>query len=176
MEAASKLLAKGIHPTVISESFQKAATKSKEILQKISMPVKLTDRQSLLQSASTSLNSKVVSQHSSLLSPIAVDAVLKVIDPLTATNVDLRDIRLLKKLGFVFEILFFFSFIFLENVIFFRGTVDDTELIEGLVLDQKTSGYDGPKKIEKAKIGLIQFCISPPKTDVCIFFVAKIST
>jgi T-complex protein 1 subunit delta len=145
LEAASKLLAKGIHPTVISESFQKAATKSKEILQKISMPVKLTDRQSLLQSASTSLNSKVVSQHSSLLSPIAVDAVLKVIDPLTATNVDLRDIRLLKKLG---------------------GTVDDTELIEGLVLDQKTSGYDGPKKIEKAKIGLIQFCISPPKTDM----------
>ena len=145
LDAASKLLAKGIHPTVISESFQKAATKSKEILTKISIPVKLTDRQSLLQSASTSLNSKVVSQHSSLLSPLAVDAVLKVIDPLTATNVDLRDIKLLKKLG---------------------GTVEDTELIEGLVLDQKTSGYDGPKKIEKAKIGLIQFCISPPKTDV----------
>lgn len=148
LDAASKLLAKGIHPTVISESFQKAASKSKEILQKISIPVKLTDRQSLLQSASTSLNSKVVSQHSSLLSPIAVDAVLKVIDPLTATNVDLRDIKLLKKLG---------------------GTVDDTELIEGLVLDQKTSGYDGPKKIEKAKIALIQFCISPPKTDVNLF-------
>lgn len=107
--------------------------------------MKLTDRQSLLQSASTSLNSKVVSQHSSLLSPIAVDAVMKVIDPVTATNVDLRDIKLIKKLG---------------------GTVDDTELIEGLVLDQKTSGYDGPKKIEKAKIGLIQFCISPPKTDM----------
>lgn len=145
LEAAAKLLAKGIHPTVISESFQRAAAKSKEILQKISIPVQLTDRQSLLQSASTSLNSKVVSQHSSLLSPIAVDAVLKVIDPLTATNVDLRDIKLLKKLG---------------------GTVDDTELIDGLVLDQKTSGYDGPKKIEKAKIGLIQFCISPPKTDM----------
>jgi len=145
LEAASKLLGKGIHPTVISESFQKAATKSKEILQKRSMRVELTDRQSLLQSASTSLNSKVVSQHSSLLSPIAVDAVMKVIDPTTATNVDLRDIRILKKLG---------------------GTVDDTELIEGLVLDQKTSGYDGPKKIEKAKIGLIQFCISPPKTDM----------
>ena len=41
-------------------------------------PVDLTDRQSLLQSASTSLNSKVVSQHSSLLSPMAVDAVLEV--------------------------------------------------------------------------------------------------
>lgn len=145
LDASSKLLAKGIHPTIISESFQKAAAKSKEILTKISIPVKLTDRQSLLQSAATSLNSKVVSQHSSLLSPIAVDAVMRVIDPTTATNVDLRDIRLIKKLG---------------------GTVDDTELIDGLVLDQKTSGYEGPKKVEKAKIALIQFCISPPKTDM----------
>jgi T-complex protein 1 subunit delta len=145
LEAASKLLAKGIHPTMISESFQKASAKAREILQKMSIPVKLTDRQSLLQSASTSLNSKVVSQHSSLLSPLAVDAVMKVIDPLTATNVDLRDIKLIKKLG---------------------GTVDDTELIEGLVLDHKATGLDGPKKIEKAKIGLIQFCISPPKTDM----------
>jgi T-complex protein 1 subunit delta len=145
LEASSRLLGKGIHPTVISESFQKAAVKSKEILTKMSIPVKLTDRQSLLQSAATSLNSKVVSQHSNLLSPIAVDAVLRVIDPLTATNVDLRDIKLIKKLG---------------------GTIDDTELIDGLVLDQKTSGYDGPKKVEKAKIALIQFCISPPKTDM----------
>jgi T-complex protein 1 subunit delta len=149
LDAASKLLAKGIHPTVISESFQKAAAKSREILKSVSIPVQLTDRQSLLQSASTSLNSKVVSQHSNLLSPIAVDAVLKVIDPTVATNVDLRDIKLIKKLG---------------------GTIDDTELIEGLVLDQRTSGYDGPKKIEKAKIGLIQFCISPPKTDVIMNF------
>lgn len=147
LEAASKLLGKGIHPTVISESFQKAAAKSKEILQKISIPVKLTDRQSLLQSATTSLNSKVVSQHSNLLAPIAVDAVLKVIDPNVAVNVDLRDIKLIKKMG---------------------GTIDDTELIEGLVLDQKTSGYDGPKKVEKAKVGFIQFCISPPKTDVTL--------
>jgi T-complex protein 1 subunit delta len=107
LEASSKLLAKGIHPTVISESFQKASAKSKEILQKRSMRVELTDRQSLLQSASTSLNSKVVSQHSSLLSPIAVDAVMKVIDPTTATNVDLRDIRLLKKLGFTIFLLKF---------------------------------------------------------------------
>lgn len=65
----------------------------------MSIPVQLTDRQSLLQSASTSLNSKVVSQHSSLLAPIAVDAVLKVIDPLTANNVDLRDIKILTKIG-----------------------------------------------------------------------------
>lgn len=47
------------------------------------------------------------------------------------------------------------------------GTVEDTELIEGLVLEQKASHYaSGMSRVEKAKIGLIQFCISPPKTDV----------
>ena len=49
------------------------------------------------------------------------------------------------------------------------GTVDDTELVEGLVLDQRSAG-GGPTRVEKAKIGLIQFCISPPKTDVCFFY------
>lgn len=52
-----------------------------QILEEISTPVQLDNREQLIKSASTSLNSKVVSQHSSLLAPIAVDAVLKVIDP-----------------------------------------------------------------------------------------------
>lgn len=143
LDACTSLLEKGIHPTSISEAFQKAAVKSMEIIEGISTPVELSDRESLLKSASTSLNSKVVSQNSGTLSPIAVDAVLKVINPATATNVDLHDIKIVKKLG---------------------GTIEDTELIDGLVFTQKTSG--GPGKLEKAKIGLIQFCISPPKTDM----------
>jgi len=48
-----------------------------------------------------------------------------------------------------------------------RGTLEDTELIDGLVFNQRTAGSGGPTRIDKAKIGLIQFCISPPKTDVC---------
>ena len=49
----------------------------------------------------------------------------------------------------------------------YRGTVEDTELVEGLVLEQKVSHMaGGVTRVEKAKIGLIQFCISPPKTDV----------
>jgi len=44
------------------------------------------------------------------------------------------------------------------------GTVEDTELIDGLLLTQRVCV--GPKKVEKAKIALIQFCISPPKTDM----------
>ncbi|KAL3873339.1 hypothetical protein ACJMK2_036471 [Sinanodonta woodiana] len=145
MDACAKLLAKGIHPTSISEGFKKASVKSLEILEGLAIPLDLSDRETLLQSANTALSSKVVSQYSNVLSPIAVDAVLHVIDPAKATNVDLRDIRIFKKLG---------------------GTVEDTELVEGLVFDQKTHGATGPSKVEKAKVGLIQFCISPPKTDM----------
>ena len=60
LDAASGLLAKGIHPTVISESFQLAANKSAEILTEMSTPVELSDRESLIKIASTSLNSKVI--------------------------------------------------------------------------------------------------------------------
>lgn len=99
LEAAQKLMGRGIHPSTISESFQRAAVKAVEILTKMSTAVQLSDRESLLKPASTSLNSKVVSQYSNQLSPIAVDAVLKVIDPTKDTNVDLRDIRIIQKLG-----------------------------------------------------------------------------
>merc|ERR1712165_456900 len=143
LEASDRLLKKGLHPTSISEAFQKAATKSVEILTNMAIPVDLPDREKLLQSANTSLNSKVVSQHSSELSPIAVDAVLKVIDPSKDHSVNLGDIKIIKKLG---------------------GTVDDTELIEGLVFQEKAAG--NVKKVEKAKIGFIQFQVSPPKTDM----------
>jgi len=55
------------------------------------------------------------------------------------------------------------------------GTLEDTELVDGLVFSQKTAGAGGPKRVEKAKIGLIQFCISPPKTDVCCTNVLVLS-
>lgn len=44
--------------------------------------------------------------------------------------------------------------------------MEDTELINGLVFPQKLANVSGPKRLEKPKIGLIQFCISPPKTDM----------
>ena len=80
LNASSKLLCKGMHPTTISDAFHLAAQKATEIIEKMSRPVDLNDRNNLLKIASTSLNSKVVSQYSSVLSPIAVDAVLKIRD------------------------------------------------------------------------------------------------
>ncbi len=150
--AAERLLSKGIHPTIISESFQRAAFHAVKVLHDISVPISLTDRATLLKAASTSLSSKIVSQEPKL-APMAVDSVLKTIDPKSADNVDLRNVRILKKVG---------------------GVIDDSEMVDGLVLQQavvKSGG--GPTRIEKARIGLIQFQLSPPKPDVCSFLFAR---
>lgn len=147
LDACEKLLQKGLHPTAISDSFQRCARKAIQILHDMSTPIQLNDRDILVKSASTSLNSKVVSQQSSLLAPLAVEAVLKVIEPGRENAVDLKNIKVIRSLG---------------------GTVEDTELIDGLVFTCPLAGINAPKRIEKAKIGLIQFCISPPKTDVRI--------
>jgi T-complex protein 1 subunit delta len=60
LDASQKLLVKGIHPTTISESFQNAAAKACEILEGNASLLKLSDRETLLKSAATSLNSKVL--------------------------------------------------------------------------------------------------------------------
>ena len=72
--------------------------------------------------------------------------VLSVIDTTFATTVDLEAIKIVKQVG---------------------GTVDDTELVDGIVFAQgakKAAG--GPTRVENAKVGLIQFCLSAPKTDM----------
>ncbi|KXN67476.1 T-complex protein 1 [Conidiobolus coronatus NRRL 28638] len=144
--AAENMLNKGIHPTVVADAFKAAAEKTVEFLHEMSIPVDLSNRDLLLQSAHTSLNSKIVSQYSGLLAPIAVDSVLRIVDPAVDTTVDLNDIRIVKKVG---------------------GTIDDTELLEGLALTQnviKSAG--GPARVEKAKIALVQFQLSAPKPDM----------
>lgn len=101
LEACQKLLDKGIHPTVISDAFQKAAVKACEILETMSIPIEIEDTQKLIKIASTSLNSKVVSQYSDSLAPIAVQSVLDVVDLTNPYTVSLDDIRIVKKLGYV---------------------------------------------------------------------------
>jgi chaperonin GroEL (HSP60 family) len=88
---------------------------------------------------------QIVSQYSSTLAPIAVAAVTRLVTP-TSSNVDLRDIRIVKKVG---------------------GTIEDTELIDGVVLNQNVVvAAGGPTRIEKAKIAIVQFQLSAPKPDV----------
>uniref|UniRef100_A0A0N5BUM6 T-complex protein 1 subunit delta n=1 Tax=Strongyloides papillosus TaxID=174720 RepID=A0A0N5BUM6_STREA len=145
LDAAEKLLAMGIHPTVISDSFQTAAKEAQKILEDMAIPLDFNDNDKLVKLAKTSLNSKVVSNYSDVLAPMAVSAVKKIVDPQADDNCDISMIKIIKKLG---------------------ETVEESELIDGAIIDQKSMGHGGPTVIEKAKIGIIQFQISPPKTNI----------
>lgn len=136
LKACQELLNKGIHPAAISDGLQIAWKKAMEVIDEMSQSVDLNNRDQLIENAVTSLQSKVVNQHSDLLAPMAVDAVLRIIEKETADNVDLKDIHVSKKLG---------------------GTLEDSELIDGLVFtDNKISHMGGgPSRIEKAKIGIV---------------------
>lgn len=147
LDACGSLLTKGIHPTSIASAFKHAAEVAEKMLEDIAAPVDLNDREKLVNAVHTCLSSKVVSQNSDLLAPIAVDSVLGIMSDIDKdTNVDLRDIRMVEQIG---------------------GTVDDTELVDGLVFNKgSTKSAGGPTQIENAKIALIQFCLSAPKTDM----------
>jgi len=146
LQATQQLLDKGIHPTIITEAFQNAAIKAESILESISTPVNMDDRTDLINCVTTCLSSKVVSQNSSKLAPIAVDSVLAVMESPDSSVVDLADIKVVQQVG---------------------GTIDDTEMVNGMVFDKGASkAAGGPTSIKNAKIGLIQFQLSMPKTDM----------
>ena len=71
--AAEKMLQKGIHPTIIAESFLKASAKAVEFLTEISTPIDLSDRTMLIRAASTSLNSKVCCEFRFFLASLTHD-------------------------------------------------------------------------------------------------------
>jgi T-complex protein 1 subunit delta len=148
LQACQNLLERGIHPTTISEGYQLALTKALTILNSQSIQMTLENRSQLIGCVSTSLSSKVVSSSREVLAPLAVDAVMGIIDPKVDTNVDLRDIWITKKKG---------------------GTIEDSCIIKnGLVLptNRPRRKAGGPMKMRDAKIAVIQFCLSSPKTDI----------
>jgi T-complex protein 1 subunit delta len=146
LNACEMLLTKGIHPTAITEAFQMAAAKAEERLEEVAIPVDFDTPTQLIHTVNTCLSSKVISSNAAVLSPIAVDAVMNIIDKATATNVDLNDIKIVRQVG---------------------GTIDESELVQGVVFNKGVShAAGGPTRLENAKIGLCQFWLSAPKTDV----------
>lgn len=147
MAQCERLLEMGIHPTAVSDGFALALRKAIETLNSVATPVDLKDKEQLIQCVTTSLSSKVVSQNSSTLAPLAVDAVLKVCNPEVDRNVDLNNIKIVEKMG---------------------GTIDDIEMCEGILFGENKpiASAGGPTRVDGAKIAMIQFCLSAPKTDI----------
>jgi thermosome len=148
---AEELVEKKVHPTVIIDGYRKAADKALETLEKIAITVKPTDKESLKKVAMTSMASKLVAENREQLAEIVVEAVLDVAEKVgDEYRVDLDDIMVEKKPG---------------------ESVTDTKLIKGIVLDKEVVHPGMPKRVEKARIALLDMALEIKKTE----FDAKIN-
>ncbi|MAI01517.1 thermosome subunit beta [Nitrosopumilus sp.] len=143
---AEDLLKKDVHSSTIIEGFQAASEKVLEIYSQLSKKVEPDDKATLLKIASTSMQSKLISEDSSSLSKIVVDAILSI-----ATKkgdeyfVDLENIKVEKKPG---------------------GSIDDTQIVKGIVLDKEIVHSGMPTRIDNASIALINSALEIEKTEM----------
>jgi archaeal chaperonin len=151
LDKAEKLLDKDVHPTVIVDGYNKAAERAIEILDKISMPITEKDDTMLRQVAMTSMYSKgivIAKEHFADIAVRAVKQVSEKVDGKMKADIDL--IKIVKKHG--------------------RG-LEETELVKGIVIDKEISHAQMPKKIELARIALLNAKLEIEKTE----FDAKIN-
>ena len=145
IERAEELINKNVHPTVIVDGYRKSAFKSIEILNGIAMKVDGSNKEQLMKVAKTSMQTKLVSKDSVDLANIVVTAAQQVAETRNeSTKVDLDDIKVEKKAG---------------------GSIKDTKLIKGMVLDKEVVHGGMPKRVDNAKIALINSALEIEKTE-----------
>ena len=143
---AEDLLNKDVHASTIIDGYQAAADKALEIYSDLAKKIQPDDRASLLKIAVTSMQSKLISEDSDSLSKIIVDAILSITTKKGDDYfVDLENIKVEKKAG---------------------GSIDDTQIVKGIVLDKEIVHSGMPTKIEKAKIALVNSALEIEKTEL----------
>ena len=143
LEQAEYLLDKGLHPVRIADGFDAASECVVKHLAEISDTVEWSrdDTKALFDTANTTLGSKIVNRYRKQMATIATEAVLAVAD------LDRKDVN--------------FDLIKLEGKV--GGTLEDTKLIHGIVLDKEISHPQMPKEIKDAKMAILTCPFEPPK-------------
>ncbi|MEM3038087.1 MAG: thermosome subunit beta [Thermoplasmata archaeon] len=146
LKKAEALIEQNVHPTVIASGFRLAAQKAQEILTDIAIKITPDDKNKLKDIAMTAMISKSVSASREHLADIAVRAVLAVAEKKDGKfEVDQDNIQIVKKQG---------------------ASMEDTQLIEGIIVDKEVVHSGMPKKVEKAKIALIDSALEVKKTEI----------
>ena len=145
LEQAESLLLQDVHPTVIVDGYRKAATKAKQCLRDIADQVTANEKSVLLKIAKTAMQTKLVRKDSDQLADIVVKAILAAAkkDGKNFT-VDIDDIKVEKKAG---------------------GSIPDSSILRGIVLDKEVVHSGMPKKVNQAKIALINTALEISKTE-----------
>ena len=154
LEKAEELINNKVHPTVIVEGYRKSAEKAIELLKEIAEKINPTDKEYLKKIATTSMSSKLTSTNSPELSNVVMNAVLSILEEFGESNnkkfkVDIDNIKIEKP----------------------GGSIGDTKLINGIVLDKEVVHGGMPKRIENAKVVLLNCPLEIEKTE----FDAKIN-
>ena len=151
LNKAEKLLDQEVHPTVIVEGYKKASDKALEILEGLSIPIDSKDEKMLMRVAMTSMGTKAQSESRDHFANLAVKAVSQIAEERggkTVADIDL--IKVLKKKG---------------------ESMEESELVRGIVVDKEVSHAQMPKQVKNAKIALLNAKIEIEKTE----FDAKIN-
>jgi thermosome len=144
LKKAEDLLDQGVHPTLIATGYRLAAEKAYDILDGIAGDISSDDTETLRKIAATSMTGKGAEFAKVMLTNLTVDAV-RTITEKGVKEIDIDHIKLEKKVG---------------------GSTEDTELISGMVIDKERVHTGMPKKVEKAKIALINSAFEIEKTEV----------
>jgi len=145
LEKAEELLDKDVHPTVIVDGYSKAAKKAIEAMEDVAEKVSPDNKDWLVKVARTSMQTKLVFKEAEELAELVVDATLAVAEKAErGFKVDIDNVKVEKKPG---------------------GSLKDTKLIQGIVLDKEVVHSGMPKVVEKAKIALISAPFEIEKTE-----------
>lgn len=145
LNRAEELIDKNVHPTTIIDGYRKAAEKALEVLDKIAITIDPSSSEYMKKVATTSMGSKIVADQKELLADLAVKAMKKVAKKDGQIwKVDIDDVKVEKKTG---------------------ESLSDTSLISGIVLDKEIVHSGMPKRMEKAKIALLDASLENEKTE-----------
>jgi thermosome len=145
LSKAQALMDKDVHPTLILDGYQLASAKALEFLQRIAINVKPTDKIMLVKIAKVAVASKLLAEHKEFVADLAVKAVLQVTEASGKQfRADVDDIKVEKKPG---------------------GALTDTTLIQGVLLDKEVVHPGMPKRVEDAKIALLNCPLEVEKTE-----------
>jgi len=146
LKAAEELLNKEVHPTIIINGYKKSLEEAIKYAEKIAKDVDINDLETLKKIASTALTSKAVHGVREYFAEIAVKAVKQVAEDRDGRiYVDLDNVQIIKKHG---------------------GSLADTRLVYGVILDKEVVHPGMPKRVEKAKIALIDAPLEIEKTEI----------
>jgi thermosome len=143
LKKAEDLLEQDVHPTIIAAGYRQAAEKAQAILKEIAFDVKATDKTMLKNIAATAMTGKGAEASKDKLCDLVVKAITMVTDD--DGTVDIENIKVEKKTG---------------------GSIEDSEIIEGVIIDKERVHPTMPKKVTNAKILLLNAAVEFKKTEV----------